>query len=141
MSGVFDSYGLTVTPANVLTIRRVIMTEAEELEVALDDFKRKWPNGMPVLGGDPVSPYAAKGFTECTNAYLAQCQARIDELHELGAHLEATARDYGRTEDEISASFRLGMRHDASPLVHPAPLPSGILGSYPDPLHPNGRSW
>ncbi|MBA2322798.1 MAG: hypothetical protein H0V92_01840 [Pseudonocardiales bacterium] len=141
MSEVFSSYGLTVTPANVLTIRKVIMTEAEELEVARDKFKNAWPDGMPVLGGDPVSPYAAQGFTECTNAYLDQCKARIDELRELGAHLASAARDYGRTEGEIEASFRKGMRHDASPLVHPAPPPSGMLGSYPDPLHPNGRSW
>ncbi|MDQ2708885.1 MAG: hypothetical protein M3Z25_15150 [Actinomycetota bacterium] len=141
MSGVFDSYGLTVTPANVLTIRKVIMTEAEELEFARDEFMRKWPDGMPVLGGDPVSPYAAQGFTECTNVYLDQCKARIDELRELGGHLADAARDYGRTEDEIKASFRNGMRHAASPLVHPAAPPSGILGSLPDPLNRIRSTW
>ena len=100
MSGAFTAYGLTVTPTNVLGLRRVILTEAAELRTALKDFMGRHSQGMPVLGGDPVSPYAAVGFTDCIDAYLAHIDGLVAML---GRHGIRSLIDMHQ--DDYSAAF------------------------------------
>lgn len=135
MSGDFHArYGLTVNVANVLGIRAVILEEAEELDKAVQHFRRLHPNGMPELGGDPVSKDAAKGFTEVTERLLARGQAHIDGLFALGDELAAAARDYGHNEQAITTSFqpgRTGPPAGLGPIQHLPPALREIARSDP----------
>jgi hypothetical protein len=116
----FDAYGLQVNVTNVLGIRAVIMDEVARLNTSLRRFREDHSAGMPVLGGDPVSPYAAQGFTEVTNQMLASCQADINELAQLGESLAQAARSYGLTEQQITDSL--------TSTQIPAP-PPGLMGN------------
>jgi len=101
----FDQLGMQVTPANVLGIYSVIAEEAARLNGAIQMFRMDNFDGMPELGGDPVSTPAAKGFTEATNQLVAKCQADVGDLQSVAAGLAATARAYGNSEEQIKASF------------------------------------
>lgn len=139
MSGdFFARYGLTVDAANVLGVRRVILEEAEALQAAVRQFKRDHGAGMPLLGGDPVSRDAARGFTEVTNQLLARGQAYIDELTRLGEELGSAARAYGHSERAISGSFRVDPQARASGLSQVQHLPPALRAvTAPAPA----RSW
>jgi uncharacterized protein YukE len=101
----FDALGMSVTPENVLGVHAVIQQEVRRLKKAVERFKSDHGDGMPLLGEDPVSPYAAKGFTEVTDQLLRSCEADIDDLRRLADGLAQAAREYGRTEAEIEASL------------------------------------
>src|SRR5882757_5104962 len=76
----FDRLGMQVTPANVLAIYAVIMEEVSRLQVSIRAFQTAYFEGMPQLGDDLVSPYAARGFTQATNQLVSKCQTAIDDL-------------------------------------------------------------
>ena len=100
-----ERFGFGVTPENVLGIQQVILEEVMRLRASVQTFKNKFQQGMPVLGGDPVSPFASKGFNEATDILLAKCQQDIDGLNEVAAGLADAARAYGKSETEIQASI------------------------------------
>ncbi|MGQ0482493.1 MAG: PE domain-containing protein [Pseudonocardia sp.] len=127
----FDELGMQVTPENVLAVRAVLMEEATELRQLL----RRELHGFRVeeLGGDPVSKYAAAGFNELNERYLAQCTEYINTLERAGKHLEATARSYGIAESEIATSFKKGQTHPPEPVSAPPPGPPPGLFTQPPP--------
>jgi hypothetical protein len=101
----FDQLGMQVTPANVLGVYGVIMEEMTRLQSSIQRFKADHGVGMPLLGGDLVSPPAARGFTGATSQLITKCQADIDDLSRVGNGLAGAARAYGKTEDQIKAAF------------------------------------
>jgi hypothetical protein len=104
----FDQLGMQVTPANVLGVYGVIMEEVDRLTTSVHTFRDTNMQGMPSLGGDPVSPHAARGFNDASTALLAKCQSDIDGLRRIGDGLAEAARAYGKTEEQIKAAFRQG---------------------------------
>jgi hypothetical protein len=107
-AGAFDQLGLQVTPANVLGVYAVIMDEVTRLQASVQRFQKDYGQGMPLLGADPVSPYASRGFTELTSQLLVKCQTDIDDLQRVGDSLAEAARAYGKTEEEVKAAFDAG---------------------------------
>ena len=113
----FDHLGLQVTPANVLGVHAVIMQEATRLQASVQVFKSDHGQGMPLLGGDPVSPHASRGFTELTNQLLARCETDIADLFRVADQLAKAAREYGKTEEQVKEAFDLkNFRYEPSPL-------------------------
>jgi uncharacterized protein YukE len=53
-----------------------------------------------------VSPEASAAFDERIDTLIQSCLGYNRELRASAAALDATARDYGYTDDEIAASFR-----------------------------------
>ena len=100
--------GMRVTPETVLGIYEVIMEEVNRLRMAIRNFQREH-RSMPLLGGDPVSVPAAKGFTEVTDLLIQQCQAHVGGLEAVGNQLAVAAREYGRTEEQITAVLNQAM--------------------------------
>jgi hypothetical protein len=116
----FDQLGMQVTPANVLGVYSVIMEEMTRLHSSAQMFKLDHGEGMPLLGGDLVSPPAARGFTEATSQLLAKCQADIDDLKRVGDGLAEAARSYGKTEEQVKAAFDpSAFEYQPSPLLPP----------------------
>jgi hypothetical protein len=101
----FDQLGMQVTPANVLGIYSVVMEEMTRLQGSVQRFKADHLEGMPLLGGDLVSPPAARGFTEATSRLVAKCQSEIDDLNRVADGLAHAARSYGKTEVQLTAAF------------------------------------
>jgi len=100
--------GMRVTPETVLGIYEVIMEEVNRLRMAIRNFQREH-RSMPPLGGDPVSVPAAKGFNEATALLVQSCQKHVDGLEAVGSQLAAAAREYGRTEEQITAALKQAM--------------------------------
>ena len=61
-----------------------------------------------MCGGDPVSPEAAGAFNERINALVMELPGYNRQLRAAAYALDATARAYGYTDDEIAASYRPG---------------------------------
>jgi len=95
---------MEVTPANVLQVAAVLLTEADRLDTVLREKMDRAVVGL--CGGDPVSREAADAFNERIRDLRNQCQAYNDELRAAGRALQDTARDYGISEEQIAASFR-----------------------------------
>lgn len=130
----YDSLGLKVTPANVLSIYGVIKEEVTRLTVSIDTFKAKSRDGtMPRLGDDLVSPYAAQGFTNATRLLLDRCQVEVDNLGRVAQRLADAARAYGRSEMEIKAAFDLSkFKYKPTPIPRPEPqAPPSFTGPAP----------
>jgi hypothetical protein len=126
----FDQLGMQVTPANVLGVYGVIMEEMTRLQSSAQMFKLDHGEGMPLLGGDLVSPPAARGFTEATSQLLIKCQADIDDLKRVGYGLAEAARLYGKTEEEVKAAF------DPSAFQYQPSPPPPSTGDVPSSLRP-----
>lgn len=94
-----------MTPANVLGVYNVIMEEAQRLRLSVLRFERQHKDGMPLLGGDLVSPYAKQGFDNVTSELLVRCRSQIDELSRVGEELTKAAHTYQKSEAEIAAAF------------------------------------
>lgn len=127
----FDQLGMQVTPANVLGVYGVIMEEMTRLRTSVQVFQADHGQGMPPLGGDLVSPPAARGFTEATDQLLAKCQADIEDLNRVGDGLAEAARAYGKTEEQVKAAFEPGQFQ-----YQPSPVPSSVGGDVPLSLRP-----
>lgn len=135
----FDGLGMRITPANVLGIYNVIMEEAQRLRLSVQRFQRQHKDGMPLLGGDPVSPYAKQGFDNATNQLLARCQSQIDELARVGEELAKAARAYQKSETEITAAFdprKVTYQPSPIPPAHQPPPPSPQRPGRPGPVQP-----
>lgn len=96
-------FGLTVTPQNVLGVRAVVLQEAHDLFEMLRSEREQVV--LTQLGGDPVSLDMSGAFNPVTDQLIQRAQRHIDSLKELGEELADTARGYGHTEADISASF------------------------------------
>ena len=99
--------GMEVDRENVLKARAALLAEADRLDKLVTD-EQGYGQGIGLCGGDPVSPEAAKAFNERIVALLEQCRRYNQDLREAAHALDATARRYGWTEDEIAASFQGG---------------------------------
>jgi hypothetical protein len=97
--------GMEVDRENVLKARAALLAEADRLDKLINDERRNM-QGVGLCGGDPVSPEAAAGFNERIETLLGQCHRYNQDLREAAYTLDATARSYGWTDDEIAASFR-----------------------------------
>lgn len=91
----------------VLQARAALLAEADRLDVELGKHAHAY-SGVGLCGGDPVSPEAASAFNERINALVVDCLAYNGDLHTAADALDATARAYGYTDDEIAASYRPG---------------------------------
>ena len=96
---------LQVNRETVLAARAALLAEADRLDGELRD-KRYDFGGIGLCGGDPVSPEAAQSFNERINALVQSCLQYNRDLRASAAALDATARSYGYSDDEIAASFR-----------------------------------
>jgi hypothetical protein len=98
------SLALQVNRDTVLKARAALLAEADRLDGELhrggNDFTK-----VGLCGGDPVSPEAANAFNERISTLVANCRAYNRQLRWSASALDATARAYGYTDDEIAASF------------------------------------
>ena len=97
---------LQVNRDTVLQARAALLAEADRLDLELN--QRKHGSEVGVCGGDPVSPEAAGAFNERINALVVGCRSYNRELRAAANALDATARTYGYTDEEIAASYRTG---------------------------------
>jgi hypothetical protein len=95
---------LQVNRETVLRARAALLAEADRLELELN--RRKLDSQVGLCGGDPVSPEAANAFNERIDALVANCRSYNRDLQTAARTLDATARAYGFTDDEIAASYR-----------------------------------
>jgi len=100
-----SALALQVDRHTVLAARAALLAEADRLDKNLQRSHRDF-GGVGRCGGDPVSPEAASAFDERINALVTQCLAYNRDLRASASALDATARAYGYTDDEIAASFR-----------------------------------
>jgi hypothetical protein len=96
---------LQVNRDTVLRARAALLAEATRLDVEIAQRMHSY-DGVGICGGDPVSPEAAGAFSERIDALIASCRAYNGQLRAAASALDATARAYGYTEDEIAASYR-----------------------------------
>jgi hypothetical protein len=108
--------GFVVTPENVLDAYAVIAEEATRLSLSLHFFRLGLGDGMPRCGGDPVSADAACGFTQVAGELAELCYDDVNKLLESADKLAKTAREYGKSDEQISAVFnRAEYRYEPSP--------------------------
>jgi hypothetical protein len=96
---------LQVDRDTVLRARAALLDEARRLDHELDKRAHAY-GGVGICGGDPVSPEAAGAFTERIDALVSGCRAYNRDLYTAAYALDATARTYGYTDEEIAASYR-----------------------------------
>lgn len=96
---------LQVNRDTVLQARAALLAEADRLDEELT-VRRGRHASVGLCGGDPVSPDAAAAFNERIDALVAHCRAYNSELRSAASTLDATARLYGYTDEEIAASYR-----------------------------------
>ena len=95
---------LQVNRETVLAARAALLAEADRLDTELGlGFGTVREVGL--CGRDPVSPEAASAFNERIAALLEHCRAYNQDLRAAASALDATARAYGYTDDQIAASF------------------------------------
>lgn len=117
--GVDLALGFTVTPDNVLAAYAVIAEEATRLGLALRFFQLGLGEGMPLCGGDPVSVDASRGFSEAAGELARLCYEDVAKLLAAADSLAKTAREYGKSDDQIVASF-----DRAKYTYQPSPVPT-----------------
>jgi hypothetical protein len=96
---------LQVNRETVLQARATLLAEAARLDVELGQRMHAY-DGVGLCGRDPVSPEAAGAFNERIDALIAGCRAYNGRLRAAAMALDATARAYGYTDEEIAASYR-----------------------------------
>jgi hypothetical protein len=99
------SLALQVNRDTVLKARAALLAEADHLDKDLQRSHREF-GGVGRCGADPVSPEAALAFNERIHALVNQCFSYNRDLRASAYALDATARSYGYTDDEIAASFQ-----------------------------------
>ena len=100
-----SALALQVDRHTVLAARAALLAEADRLDAQLRDRRYNF-GGVGLCGRDPVSPEAAQSFNERINALVQSCFQYNRDLRTSAAALDATARSYGYSDDEIAASFR-----------------------------------
>jgi hypothetical protein len=105
LAAAVEALALRVNRDTVLQARAALLAEAERLDRGLVEHRRTFA-GVGLCGRDPVSPEASAAFNERIDTLIQSCLSYNHELRASAAALDATARDYGYTDDEIAASFR-----------------------------------
>ena len=96
----------------LLGVAQVITEEVARLKMSVARFKHQHQGGtMPVLGGDPVSEPASRGFTEATKILLDTCESDIENLKRVELRASRCRTAYGKSDAEIQNMFA---RADAS---------------------------
>ncbi|MGI5131841.1 hypothetical protein ACQEVB_33910 [Pseudonocardia sp. CA-107938] len=98
-----DAAGLRVDAENVLYVRKAILEEYEELKATLDQEGQDLGYKSHLYGGDPVSADAAIAFPERVSRLIGECHQHVNELLDMATKLEAAAKAYHYTDDEIAA--------------------------------------
>ena len=98
---------LQVNRDTVLKARAALLAEAQRLDDGLHD-KHNTYQGIGLCGRDPVSPEAAAAFNERIEALVQGCFDYNRRLRDAAHTLDATARAYGYTDEEIAQSFPEG---------------------------------
>lgn len=98
-----DKLMLQVNGDNVLAVHQAFRLHADELRTELQRISTSVQVGL--CGGDPVSADAAKSFNGKVGQLLDAHWKHWEELSTVASLLRATARSYGKTEEEISESF------------------------------------
>ena len=126
----FNQLGLQVDTENVLGIYAAIAQEVKRLQTSLRNFQRAYGDGMPRLGGDPVSPPAATAFNESTNKLVALAKSDVDDLDRVAQGLADAAKAYGKSEEQLTAAFDPGkFVYVPAPVQRtPADLPQPLRG-------------
>jgi hypothetical protein len=100
-----SALALQVDRHTVLAARAALLAEADRLDTELGlGFGAVREVGL--CGSDPVSPEAASAFNERIAALVDHCRAYNQDLRASASALDATARAYGYTDDQIAASFQ-----------------------------------
>ena len=119
-----------VTPENVLLLHNGLKSEALYLSRQVKLREHQMHVGEP--GNDPVCKPAATAFNTKIRALKAQLDAYVAQLNTMAEAMAQTARSYGHTEDQITASFTYfypGYEADAAvsrPVSHARS--SGLVG-------------
>jgi hypothetical protein len=90
---------------NVLQARNILLAEADRLDLELN---RLIGGNYRIrdCGEDPVSVDATTGFNQRIDDLVGQCKRYNEDLRQAARALDATARSYGWTDEEIAASFQ-----------------------------------
>ena len=98
---------LQVNRDTVLKARAALLTEAHRLDTELSRSYQAY-QGVGLCGRDPVSPEASAAFNERIDALVQGCFDYNRRLAAAAHTLDATAREYGYTDEEIAQSFQPG---------------------------------
>ncbi len=98
-----DKLLLQVNADNVLDVHRAFQQHADELRAELLQIRSNVHIGL--CGRDPISIDAAKAFNEKIGQLLDVHWQQWEELSTVATLLRETAQDYGKSEDQINASF------------------------------------
>lgn len=93
-----------VTPENVLLLHNGLKAEAQYLTDQM--YQHGFPTHVGRPGNDQVSKPAAKAFNDKIRALNEQLQAYVTQLDKMAEVMALTAKGYGHTEDQLTASFK-----------------------------------
>lgn len=99
-----DSLMATVGIDNVLAVGAALRAQRDSLQAALDNVRFDLRLGH--MGDDPISAYFTPVFQQKVNELADTHVRHVQELTEAVDRLEAAARGYGITEDDIARTFR-----------------------------------
>ncbi|WP_406689019.1 hypothetical protein REH65_22755 [Saccharopolyspora sp. ID03-671] len=99
---------ITVNEDNVLEVRKTILSAAEDAVERLNDLAPSLAVSPPA--GDEISKRAAAVWTANLlgnpDSHFKRLQQYVDNVIALGEQLGEAAKQYGYTDEEISASFQ-----------------------------------
>lgn len=99
---------ITVSPENVLQVRRIIGQAAEDARSKLQHLQRDLR--VRPAADDDISKAAATAWnhnlSSAPDSHYQRLVSYVLQVERLGQQLEQTARQYGLTDEEIAASFR-----------------------------------
>lgn len=99
---------ITVNKDNVLEVRKTILAAAEDARERLNDLAPSLAVSPPA--SDQISQRAAAVWTANLlgnpDSHFKRLQQYVDNVIALGEQLGEAARQYGYTDEEISASFQ-----------------------------------
>ncbi|MDI2028539.1 hypothetical protein QFW96_07945 [Saccharopolyspora sp. TS4A08] len=100
---------ITVNEDNVLEVRKTILSAAEDARERLYGLAASLQVTPP--GDDEVSKHAATTWTAYLlgnqDSHFNRLMQYVDNVEKLGEQLGEAAKQYGYTDEEISASFQL----------------------------------
>lgn len=105
LSSAVADVNLQVTPENVLDVRNVLLTEADRLRT-FGGQNMMMAQLVGRCGGDPISDEAQAAFSQRIGVLVQQCQQYSDQLRDAGNALDAVAKQYGYSEEQIESSFK-----------------------------------
>ena len=98
---------MQVNRDNVLRARGILLAEADRLDREMVLLRQR-NTYITNCGNDPVSINATPAFNQRIEALMVHCLQYNRDLRDAAYALDATARSYGWTDEDIAASFRAG---------------------------------